>query len=180
MDAGEFARAIRKTPTAEDRVAWFAALLQREAGRPVEVVGGSAIEIYLSSESYVSQDIDVLGDRSAIEGVLQRWRFTRIEGRSHRLYWVHKTIGLVDIVGPADRSGLPPRRKSTPFGDVLLSAVEPLIIRRLYRAAREDSEELFGQAVKLARLGTIDWAYLENEARYEKVEPLLRRLRRAL
>ncbi len=43
MDATEFAREIRKASNLEDRVAWFGALLSRESGHPIEVVGGSAI-----------------------------------------------------------------------------------------------------------------------------------------
>jgi hypothetical protein len=62
MDGIEFAREIRKADSVEDRVAWFGALLARESGNAVEVVGGSAIEVYLSSSIYVSQDIDLVGN----------------------------------------------------------------------------------------------------------------------
>ena len=72
MESREFSRAIRKAASPEERVAWFGALLARESRKEVEVVGGSAIEIYLSSSSYVSQDIDLVGDRTAIEDVLRR------------------------------------------------------------------------------------------------------------
>jgi hypothetical protein len=177
VDAREFAREIRKAPAPEDCIAWFGALLTVQSRKRVEVVGGSAIEIYLSSSSYVSEDIDLVGDRASIEPVLHRWNFRRLEGRSSRLYWSHELVGLVDLVGGADRSGLPPRTVATPHGPVSLSAPEPLIVRRLVRASREKSTELFRQAVELARLGDLDWEYLGSEARYEKVEPGLRRLR---
>ena len=180
MDAAEFAREIGKAKSAEERIAWFGALLRRESGKDVEVVGGSAIEIYLTSSAYVSQDIDLVGERITIERTLRDWGFRQVEGRSHRVYWTERSLGLVDIVGQADRSGLRPREVSTPYGPALLSAPEPLIIRRLQRAARENSEELFRQAVALARLGNLDWQYLESEARYEKVEPQLKRLRLAV
>ncbi len=180
MDAAEFAREIRKATTEEDRIAWFGALLRKEAGTDVEIVGGSAIEVYLSSGEYVTQDIDVVGNRLAIEAVLRRWGLRTEEGRDHRVYWAHPKIGLVDVVGLADRSGLAPRKVQTPYGFVKLSAPEPLIIRRLFRADRERSEELFRQAVALARIGDLDWGYLEAEARFEKVEPGLRRLRKLL
>ena len=85
---------------------------------------------------------------------------------------------MIDIVGSADRSGLAPREVGTPYGPVLLSAPEPLIVRRLQRASREGFEELFRQAVALARMGNLDWEYLESEARFEKVEPLLKRVRK--
>lgn len=177
MDPTSFRRAIRSQRTPEGRIACFGALLTKETEVTVEVVGGSAIEVYLSSHAYVSEDIDLVGDRTAIEGALRSWRFRQVEGRSHRIYWTDSLVGLVDLVGPADRSGLPPRRVETGFGPVLLSAPEPLIVRRLMRAEREGSEELFGQAVALARLGDLDWEYLEVEARYERVEGGLVRLR---
>jgi hypothetical protein len=178
MDAREFSREIRKATSPEDRIAWFGALLSREAKKQVEVVGGSAIEIYLSSSSYVSQDIDLVGDRAAMEGVFRRWNFRQIQGRSSRTYWTHDLVGLVDLVGVTDRSGLPPRRVSTRYGPITLSALEPLIIRRLARASREKSRELFRQAVELARKGDLDWDYLRSEARFERVDTELRRLQR--
>jgi hypothetical protein len=178
MDRAEFSRVIRSAKSPEDRVAWFGALIAREAGQAVEVVGGSAIEVYLSSSIYVSQDIDLIGDRARIELVLERWGFRQVQGRSHRRYWTDKLVGLVDLVGSADRSGLPPRKMETPYGPVLLSAPEPLIIRRLSRAQREQSTDLFRQAISLARLGHLDWDYLESEAKYEKVEVHLKELRK--
>lgn len=177
MDAAEFDACLARAGTPEDRLAWFGALLAKEVRSHVELVGGSAIEIYLSSSAYVSQDVDVVGERFAIGDVLRRWGFREVTGRSQRLYWFKETVGLVDLVGAVARSGMPARRIETPYGPVLLSAVEPLIIRRLVRAARESSRELFRQAVALARLGGLDWEYLEAEARYEKVAPSLQRLR---
>lgn len=180
MDRASFARAIRGAQTPEDRVAWFGAMLAAETERAIEVVGGSAIEVYLSSSEYVSEDIDLVGDKSAIESVLTRWGFRQIMGRSKRSYWVHKGVGLVDLVGLTDRSGLSPRKVATPFGPVLLSSPEPLLVRRLVRAKRENSENLFEQAVSLARLPDLDWEYIEIEARYENVEATLARLRASL
>lgn len=180
MDAPEFARAIARARSPEDRIKWFGALLSREARTEVEIVGGSAIGIYLTSAVYVSQDIDVVGLRSKIEPALSHWRFRRNEGRSHRSYWFHNELGLVDLVGSTDRSGLAPRRLETPYGPVLVTAPEPLIVRRLMRASREGDEALLQQAIKLARLGPIDWEYLQAESRYEGVEGLLQRVQRAI
>lgn len=125
MDAAEFRRVMDAAPNPETRLEWFGALLAKETGKKIEIVGGSAVEIYLSSESYVSQDVDVVGSRTAIDSVLHRWEFERVAGRSHRVYWASPPIGLVDIVSAADSSGLPPRRRSTPYGPILLSAPEP-------------------------------------------------------
>jgi hypothetical protein len=179
VDASEYSRAIRKARSDEDRIARFGALLSTDSGTNVEIVGGSAIEIYLSSAAYASQDIDLVGDRAAIEQALQKWGFRPIDGRSRRTYWTDGFVGLIDLVGSVDSSGLPPRRIPTAYGPVWLSAPEPLIVRRLYRSKREGSRGLFLQAVALARLGNLDWDYLVSEARYEGVELELRRLRSA-
>ena len=178
MNAAEFDATIGHIGTPEQRLTWFAALLAREAGTYVEVVGGSAIEVYLSSSAYVSEDVGLVGDRRTIEDVLRRWHFREMHGRSQRSYWFKPAIGLVDLVGPVTRSGLPPSRFETPFGPALVSAVEPLIVRRLLRAQREHSAGLFRQAVALSRLGKIDWEYLEAEAKFERVGESLRRLRK--
>jgi len=180
MDGTEFSREIRKAKTPDERVAWFGALLRKEAGTDVEVVGGSAIEIYLTSSAYVSDDIDIVGNPRAVENALRTWEFDQVKGRSQRIYWTHPGVGLVDLVGAADRSGLPPRRVMTPHGPVTLSAPEPLIVRRLFRAKREKSAELFRQAVALGRQKDLDWDYLESEARYEGVGSDLLKLRKIL
>jgi hypothetical protein len=180
MNEPEFDRKLAKAPTAEARIAWFGAILRKEAKSDVEIVGGSAIQIYLSSDVYVSQDVDIVGRKERIFPVLLRWGFEPVEGRSQRVYWLKKPIGLIDIVGPGDRSGLRPHELETPYGPVLVSAVEPLISRRLVRAQREHSDELFAQAVRLARVGEVDWSYLEAMAKYERVASLLKRLRQEL
>lgn len=179
MDASEFDSVIGQASAPEERLAWFGALLTRHAGTYIEIVGGSAIEIYLSSDRYVSQDVDIVGDRGAVSETLRKWGFQEVTGRSQRIYWFKRNIGLVDLVGPVARSGLPARRIETPYGRAMLSAVEPLIVRRLARSKREGSKELFRQAIDLARLGPLDWEYLEAEAKYERVVPLLDRLRRS-
>jgi hypothetical protein len=178
MDVDEFDRVIASAPSPGERLAWFGALLARESRTPVEIVGDSAIEIYLTSAKYISQDVDVVGRKDPIARLLRRWGFRRVQGRSRRTYWFKRKIGLVDLVGPGDRSGLAPHRTETPFGPVLLSRLESLIIGRLSRAARESSEELGRQAGWLAKAGDLDWGYLETVARYEGVLPALRKLRK--
>ena len=180
MDEAEFDGVIASAPRPEDRVAWFGALLAKEARTAVEIVGGSAIEIYLSSVDYVSQDVGLVGRKDRITPALRRWKFQPVEARSHRVYWFKEVVGLVDIVGAGDRSGLRPRQIETPYGPVQVSALEPLIVRRLMRARREKSDELFGQAVKLAKLGKLDWEYLEAMTSFEQTTALLKRLRKAV
>ncbi len=179
MNAGEFDRVISSAPAPEDRLAWFGALLARECRTPVEIVGGSAIEIYLTSVAYISQGVDLVGRRDLIARALRRWGFRPVTGRSQRTYGLKPTVGLVDLVGPGDRSGLSLHRMETPFGPVLVGRVEPLILGRLSRAVRERSDQLRHQAEWLARAGDLDWDYLESMARFGGISPALRKLRKA-
>ena len=181
MERKEFERTIAKARTEDERLSWFGALLTRESNLEGQliIVGGSAIEIYLTSSRYVSMDIDVVGDKEAITVVLRRWGFRREIGRDRRAYWVKKGLGSVDLVGSRDRSGLPPRASLTPYGEVLLAPVEYLIVRRLMRAGREQSTELFRQAEVLATrfVRSLDWDYVRSQAKYEGVLPLYSQLR---
>jgi hypothetical protein len=181
MNRRQFAFAIGKARTEDERLAWFGALLTRESkleGRLI-IVGGSAIEIYLTSSKYVSMDIGVVGDKKAIAEVLQGWGFRPEEGRDNRLYWVREGLGNVDLVGPIDRSGLPPRTHTTPYGEVLLAPIEYLILRRLMRSGREHSTELFRQAEVLAAQykRSLDWEYIKSQSLSERVLPLYNQLR---
>lgn len=182
MNRREFERLIRTAPDEHSRVAWFGALLGRETNleHSLVVVGGSAIEVYLTSSRYVSADIDIVGNRSVIGPVLRKWGFREVEGRDRRIYWQKHGIGLVDLVGAHLRAGLPSRRHPTPFGDVLLAPVETLILRRLVRAAATRSDNLLAQAEALALAygRSIDWEYLRAEATIERVRPLLEALNR--
>jgi hypothetical protein len=182
MDRQEFEGILSSAPSESERIAWFGALLTREAGLEGKliIVGGSAIEVYLTSSRYVSQDIDLVGAKGAIVQVLRRWGFRREEGRSGREYWTKDGLGQVDTVGPKDRSGLPPRVERTPYGEVLLAPVEYLIVRRLMRAGREHSTELFRQAEVLAAQykAGLDWDYIRGEASRENVLTLYEQLRR--
>lgn len=181
MDLAEFDEALGAQQSGRARIACFGALLAIESGLGprLVIVGGSAIEVYLTSDRYTSEDIDIVGEKSAILPVLARWGFRRHEGRDKRVYWAKPELGLVDLVGPIEKAGLPPRTYPTPYGESYLGPVEGLILRRLVRATREKSSELFQQAEALAVAfgDSIDWGYLTAEARYEKVSPLLRELR---
>lgn len=179
MEVAELDRILDSAPTSDARLAWFGALLGKECGAVVEIVGGSAIQLYLGSATYTSQDIDLVGHGRQIDGVLARWGFTRIEGRSGRVYWMKKSVGLIDVVGPGDNSGLRPSRIETPYGRVAVSAREPLIVRRLIRSRREQSGALFRQAVELAKPADLDWDYIEAMGRLEGVSSDVARLRAA-
>ena len=182
MDRRKFETAISSAPSEEDRLAYFGALLARESGlgNGLILVGGSALEIYLTSAVYTSQDIDVVGARTAIRPILSKWGFAEARGRSHRIYWIKEGLGQVDLVGARDRSGLPARPWPTPYGSVMLGPVEYLIVRRLMRSTAERSPGLFRQAEALAiryRKG-LDWAHIRVMAKAENVLPLFDQLRK--
>ena len=177
MDRSAFDASIAAAASEEDRLAFFGALLARETrlGSRLIPVGGSALEIYLTSEVYSSQGIDVVGTKSVIASVLLKWGLTPEGGRSRRVYWVKDGLGAVDLVGARDRAGLPPRRWRTPHGEVMLGAVEYLIVRRLMRATSDRDPYLFRQAEALARRypQRLDWEYMRVLAKAERVLPLL-------
>jgi len=181
MDRGEFERAISTAPSEEDRLAYFGALLAKESGlgSRLVLVGGSAVEIYLTAEVYTSQDIDLVGPKGVITPILLKWGFSDETGRSRRVYWIKEGLGQVDLVGDRDRSGLPPRPWPTPFGQVMIGPVEFLIVRRLMRSSRERSADLFRQAEAMAtRYGKgLDWDYIRVMAKKENVLPLFEQLR---
>lgn len=180
MDAKAFDSTLQRARTQTERLAWFGALLTKETGLEgrLVIVGGSAIEIYLGSDQYVSEDIDVVGEKARIKTVLERWGFSEVSGRDRRRYLVKAGVGQVDLVGPQEKSGLPARKEETTHRPVLLAPVEYLIARRLVMAAQEKSPERFSQAVALAvEFGDgLDWDYIEGNARYERVLPLYQQL----
>lgn len=180
MNRKEFEAAIASAPSEEERLAYFGALLSRETGlgSRLVIVGGSAIEIYLTAQVYTSQDIDVVGARSDIAPVLSKWGFSAESGRSRRVYWVKDGLGAVDLVGARDRSGLPPRHWPTPYGEVMLGPIEFLIVRRLMRTVSDRDPDLFRQAEALALRYPkgLDWEYIRVLAKAENVLPLVGQL----
>lgn len=79
MDAAKFDRFIASAPDRESRIAWFGAILGKESETPVEIVGGPAIEIYLSSAEYASEDGDLAAlaaksHQSSADGSFTKWK----------------------------------------------------------------------------------------------------------
>ncbi|MFZ0830850.1 MAG: hypothetical protein WCB18_10160 [Thermoplasmata archaeon] len=141
-------------------------------------MGGSAIEIYTSGE-YVSDDVDVVGNRRALVGTLEKWGFRR-KGR----VWYRPELNLwVDPVGmhyAGDEDRL--REVSTPYGQVKLAAVEDLIAKRLIETKvwPRSGSQFFDQAAALAAEYTdgIDWDYVTRVARRDLADDLVPELRR--
>jgi hypothetical protein len=182
MDSAELDRILASASSGSERIAWFGALLSKESGLRdrLVIVGGSAIQIYLGSGRYVSQDIDVVGDRTTLWRVLDRWGFERETGRDAGTYWSKPSLGKVDLVGSNDRAGLPSQKRSTKYGPVRVGPVEHLIVRRLMRSGREHDVDLFRQAEALAvqHGPELDWEYVRSLSKYENVLPLFEQLRK--
>ena len=175
---------ILSEAAAEVRVAYFGALLAKEAGIDPDdmiVVGGSAIEIYTRG-GYASGDIDIVGPRSKILPALKGWGFERGDMQ----LWSNKTWGIfVDIRKDlSDYNGSRERTRliSTPFGGVRIEGVEDAMVRRLVSAKHWKQPDVFGHAMALASAETdsIDWDYAEQYAERESVSDLLQELRRRL
>ena len=169
--ADEVARILEGEPQREQRILNFGALLARESGSEVVVVGGSAIEVYTRGR-IVSDDIDIRAERSKIWKVLGEWGF-----RDHGKTWIRSDWKIaIDVVGDK-YSGDPYRTRlvSTRYGPVRLAAVEDLIVKRLASAKHWQQPRDVGQAALLLELYTaeIDQTYLEQMARQYVVSDLL-------
>jgi hypothetical protein len=175
-DANEVGRILTSTSKKYERILYFSALLARESGSPLIVVGGSAIEVYTRGE-YVSGDLDLRADRAAVHAVLKKWGF---EDRGR--LWTRSDWQLaVDIVGD-EYSGDPYRSTtvSTPFGPVRVAVVEDLLVKRLAAAKHWQVPEALEEADLLWRgyHDEVDTAYLESQAVTYHVTDLLDALRR--
>src|SRR5271155_698059 len=151
------------TPPRHDQILYFAALLARESGSDVVIVGGSAIEVYTRG-GYVSGDIDIRADRTRVHRVLAKWNFAD-EGR----LWIRSDWKVaVDVVGD-EYSGDPYRATtiSTPHGPVRLAVVEDVFVKRLASAKHWQTRAALDEADLLWRdyRGTMDVAYLDRQAR---------------
>lgn len=180
MNGGELGRIIAKAKDHGERNLWFGAILAREAKTDTVIVGGSAIEIYTSG-SYVSSDVDLVGDRPSMIRVLEQWGFRR-EGR----LWSRPDLELwVDPVGKNYTGDIRRLRVvSTPYGPVRLASVEDLIAKRLIETKvwPHGVMELFGQAIALAAeyQNEIDWEYIVRVAGHDGAEDLVSEVRRRL
>lgn len=142
------------------------------------IVGGSAIEVYTSGK-YVSDDVDLVGNRKALIEILEEWGFSR-----KGWFWSRPELKLwVDPVGThyaGDEARL--GEVSTPYGPVHLAAVEDLIAKRLIGAKvwPRNSNQLFAQAVALATeySGVIDWDYVSKLTKRDLADDLVLELRR--
>jgi len=182
----KFEKAVKAASDPAARIEIFGAMLARASGLGAKLViaGGSAITIY-SHGRWVSDDLDVVGDKAKIVPVLKGWGFGAIEDRDGRVYWSREDLALfVDIIdrAPGSGHGRSGHRRTivTSQGPVQVSAIEGLIVRRLMFWSRNGRPALMDQAALLfeSNRDEIDREYLESEVRYERVDDAYRELRR--
>jgi hypothetical protein len=169
--AEEVGRILGSTPTSYGRILYFGALLAREIGSDVIIVGGSAIEVYTRG-GYVSGDIDIRGERRPIRRTLAQWNFKE-EGR----LWIRMDWQIaVDVVGNR-YTGDPYRATTvaTPYGPVRIAVVEDLFVKRLAAAKHWQARAALDEADLLWRdySDKMDVAYLDRQAAAYKVVDLL-------
>ena len=178
----EFEKAIAAESAKEDRIVVFGALVAKASGLrgSLVIVGGSAISVYTSGE-YISADIDLVGSKSRIVPILERWGFRR-DDQGDRPYWTRADLGLVvDLTGRVRYTGHVQgiRIFGTKYGPVSVAAPEDLIVRRLIFSKRGRKEESLNEAVLVfVQAGQgIDLEYVEARVRYEGVEDMYREFR---
>lgn len=175
----EVQQALSSDPSPGKRILNFGALLAREIGSEVIIVGGSAIEVHTKGQ-YVSGDIDIRAERDTVAATLRKWGF-----RHPSRLWIRKDWGIaVDVVGDK-YSGDPYRATQviTPYGPVSIAVPEDLIVKRLARAKHwqgsdEDKRNDLAQAKTLwdEYSVSLDLAYMRERARHYDVAELLDRL----
>jgi hypothetical protein len=162
-----------------DRKIYFMTLLTREvgmsgrAGKSPVVVGGTAVDIYTRG-LFPSRDIDIIGDRKVIGGILEKkFGFARA-GR----HWVNERIGIF-IEAPGDHFSGDKNKITTIWVGSLklyIIGIEDLIIDRLNACVRWKSETDCDQARYMFRYyrDRLDFAYLEKKAKDEGILKALR------
>jgi len=174
--ADQVGRILTATSESYDRILYFAALLAGESRSDIVVVGGSAIEVYTRG-GYVSGDIDIRAERTAVHRVLARWKF-KDEGR----LWIRSDWKIaVDVVGD-QYSGDSYRAAtvSTPYGPVRIAVVEDVFVKRLASAKHWQVKAALDEADLLWRdyRDKMDIPYLDRQARTYDVVDLLTEFRR--
>lgn len=135
-DRAEVQRAVESARSKPERIRFIGALIARETGNEVIIVGGSAVEVYTSGRTS-SLDIDVVTRIRDAARALESWGFARRSGR----LWTREVWGIdIDLLGvgfTGSRRLL--RRFETPYGPVLLAGVEDLVAKRLVELKHWDT-----------------------------------------
>ena len=161
-----------------DKKAYFMSLLTREAEkrntRPV-VVGGSAVDFYTEG-IFPSYDIDLIGSRKIIGGILENTFGFKRSGR----HWIDERSGIFVEV-PGDHLAGSKDKITTITIDglkVYVIGIEDLIIDRMAACSEWKSDTDCKQAYYMLRYyqDRIDFKYLNEKAKHEGLLSVLRKL----
>jgi predicted nucleotidyltransferase len=144
------------------------------------VVGGSAVEFY-TRDWYATGDIDLAvtkGKRRGISRTLEELGF-----KTHGRMWVREDLNLY-IETPGDVADLDSDRVTrveTDVGHAYVIGIEDIILDRVNAARHWKSESDREQAIRMVAMfeNEIDWRYLQERARKEKVVEALGEIREA-
>ena len=152
----------------------------RTAGVQLVVVGGSAIEFYTEG-AYTSGDVDlcIIEGQEKLSIRLRQELMGHLQGEGGPRSW-RVAGGYVDVLGPFEgmaKTGF--RTIQGPYGDVILSPVEELLVERVlvasypsnYEPARECARKLIVAALR--REFEIDWgevARIASRPEYANLE----------
>lgn len=172
-------RIILETDDPNERKIRLAAILTsslpKTGPRPV-MVGGSAIEVYLSG-TLRTGDMDIVYNPGALTKILRLWHFERASGS-----WANDELGLsVDAVGDSLNGSYDKTTTIvTKYGPATVIGMEDLILRRLTSAKHRRYPSDMEQAYLLAKAhgDRLDWEYIEEGAKKSRTTDYLRRLKR--
>ena len=171
MNAGEIDKALadisaERDPTVKNlKLASLCSAVFRERGIELVVVGGSAIEFYTEG-AYTSGDVDlcVLTAKEQLTIRLRQELMGKLRGEGGPRSW-RVAGGFVDVLGDFENLAETSSRTILgPYGKVLLSPVEELLVERIfvshypakYEPARECADKL--AAAALRNEFEVDWA----------------------
>jgi len=176
VERAEVERAVESARSKAERIQFLGALLSKATGQETIIVGGSAIEVYTSGQTS-SLDIDIVTSRKEAAEVIESWGFVA-NGR----IWRRRDWGVdIDLLGSRySGSKLRIRKMQTPFGPVLLSGIEDLLVKRLaelkhWPTTRDWRADLIKQAsILIAEYSDqLDEEYLKFIARRDDVVDIL-------
>lgn len=177
----QFDQAMAASPTEAGRILALGALLSSAIDDDLIVVGGSAIYLH-APELRPSLDVDlVTRDRAAASETLESWGFAR----KNRRVWRRSDLPMdVDLLTEFNGSRSRAVTIGTPYGTVRVASVEDLLLKRLIELKHWPTEpdwrhEILRQIDVLLRehRDDLDEEYLQDRARRENVEDVLREAR---
>jgi hypothetical protein len=173
-------RVVLGTEDPTERKLRFLALLTSslpKGGEKPVLTGGSAIEIYLDGMLRTG-DMGIVYNVAELRKILKELHFKL--GSALRSYYNEELLLAVDLVGEKlNGSNDKVTTITTKYGPVTVIGIEDLILKRLASAKFWNNPTDMEQVYLLARSqqDTVDWDYLETEAKKEDIIDYLRKLK---